>query len=55
MLRLTTVSLTIKEVHIGMNNADKEGTTAMVKKYRNLLKKYRIAMRRNVLFDRWGT
>ena len=26
-------------VHIGMNNADKEGTTAIVKKYRNLLKK----------------
>ena len=26
-------------VHIGTNNADKEGTTAIVKKYRNLLKK----------------
>ena len=26
-------------VHIGKNNADKEGTTAIVKKYRNLLKK----------------
>ena len=26
-------------VHIGSNNADKEGTTAIVKKYRNLLKK----------------
>ena len=25
-------------VHIGTNNADKEGTTAIVKKYRNLLK-----------------
>ncbi len=26
-------------VHIGTNNADKEGTTAIVDKYRNLLKK----------------
>ena len=26
-------------VHVGTNNADKEGTTAIVKKYRNLLKK----------------
>ena len=26
-------------VHIGSNNIDKEGTTAIVKKYRNLLKK----------------
>ena len=26
-------------VHIGTNNADKEGTTVIVKKYRNLLKK----------------
>ena len=26
-------------VHIGTNNADKEGTTAIVTKYRNLLKK----------------
>ena len=26
-------------VHIGTNNTDKEGTTAIVKKYRNLLKK----------------
>ena len=26
-------------VHIGSNNADKEGTTAIVEKYRNLLKK----------------
>ena len=26
-------------VHIGTNNADKEGTTAIVEKYRNLLKK----------------
>ena len=26
-------------VYIGTNNADKEGTTAIVKKYRNLLKK----------------
>ena len=26
-------------VHIGTNNADKEGTTAIVKKYRYLLKK----------------
>ena len=26
-------------VHIATNNADKEGTTAIVKKYRNLLKK----------------
>ena len=26
-------------VHVGTNNADKEGTTAMVDKYRNLLKK----------------
>ena len=26
-------------VHVGMNNADKEGTTAIVEKYMNLLKK----------------
>ena len=26
-------------IHIGTNNADKEGTTAIVEKYRNLLKK----------------
>ena len=26
-------------VHIGTNNTDKEGTTAIVEKYRNLLKK----------------
>ena len=26
-------------VHIGINKADKEGTTAIVEKYRNLLKK----------------
>ena len=26
-------------VHVGMNNADKEGTTAIVDKYMNLLKK----------------
>ena len=26
-------------VHIGTNNADKEGTTEIVEKYRNLLKK----------------
>ena len=26
-------------VHVGTNNADKEGTTAIVDKYRNLLKK----------------
>ena len=26
-------------VHVGTNNADKEGTTAMVEKYRHLLKK----------------
>ena len=26
-------------VHVGTNNADKEGTTAIVEKYRNLLKK----------------
>ena len=26
-------------VHVGTNNADKEGTTAMVKKYRDLLKR----------------
>ena len=26
-------------VHIGTNNADKEGTTAILEKYRNLLKK----------------
>ena len=25
-------------VHIGTNNADKEGTTAIVEKYKNLLK-----------------
>ena len=26
-------------VHVGTNNADKEGTTSIVEKYRNLLKK----------------
>ena len=26
-------------VHIGTNNADKEGSTAILEKYRNLLKK----------------
>ena len=26
-------------VHVGTNNADKEGTTAIVKNYRDLLKK----------------
>ena len=26
-------------VHVGTNNADKEGTTAILEKYRNLLKK----------------
>ena len=26
-------------VHVGTNNTDKEGTTAIVEKYRNLLKK----------------
>ena len=26
-------------VHVGMNNTDKEGTTAIVEKYRKLLKK----------------
>ncbi len=26
-------------LHVGTNNADKEGTTAIVEKYRNLLKK----------------
>ena len=26
-------------VHVGTNNADKEGTAAIVEKYRNLLKK----------------
>ena len=26
-------------VHIGTNNRDKEGTTAIVEKYRNLMKK----------------
>ena len=31
-------------VHIGTNNADKEGTTAIVEKYRNLLKKTKQAM-----------
>ena len=31
-------------VHIGTNNADKEGTIAIVEKYRNLLKKAKQAM-----------
>ena len=31
-------------VHIGTNNTDKEGTTAIVKKYRNLLRKTKEAM-----------
>ena len=26
-------------VHVGTNNADKEGTTAILQKYRNILKK----------------
>ena len=30
-------------VHIGVNNTDKEGTTAIVKKYRNLLNKMKEA------------
>ena len=31
-------------IHIGTNNADKEGTTAIVEKYRSLLKKTKQAM-----------
>ena len=34
----------ILPVNIGTNNADREGTTAIVKKYRNLLKKTKEAM-----------
>ncbi len=30
-------------VHVGTNNADKEGTTAIIEKYRNLLKKMKQA------------
>ncbi len=30
-------------VHVGTNNADKEGTTAIVEKYRNLLNKIKKA------------
>ena len=38
-------------VHIGTSNADKEGTTATVKKYRNLLKKTKEANDRQIILS----
>ena len=38
-------------VHIGTNNADKEGTTAIVEKYRNLLKKTKQARVGQIIFS----
>ncbi len=39
-------------VHIGTNNADKEGTTAIVEKYRNLLKKTKQARVGQIILSR---
>ena len=38
-------------VHIGTNNADKEGTTAIVEKYRNLLKKTKQARAGHIILS----
>ena len=38
-------------VHVGTNNADKEGTTAIVEKYRNLLKKTKQATLGNIIIS----
>ena len=38
-------------VHVGTNNADKEGTTAIVDKYRNLLKKTKEARVRQIILS----
>ena len=38
-------------VHIGTNNADKEGTTAIVEKYRSLLKKKKQARVRQIILS----
>ena len=38
-------------VHIGTNNADKEGTTAKVEKYRSLLKKTKQATVGQIILD----
>ena len=38
-------------VHVGTNNADKEGTTAIVDKYRNLLKKTKEARARQIILS----
>ena len=36
-------------VHVGTNNTDKEGTTAIVEKYRNLLKNMKQARADNLI------
>ena len=38
-------------VHIGTNNADKEGTTAIVEKYRNLLNQTKQARVGQIIFQ----
>ena len=38
-------------VHVGTNNADKEGTTPIVEKYRNLLKKTKQAIVRQIILS----
>ena len=38
-------------VHVGTNNVDKEGTTAIVEKYRNLLKKTKQASVRQIILS----
>ena len=39
-------------VHVGTNNTDKEGTTAIVEKYRKLLKKTKQARLGQIIFQR---
>ena len=39
-------------IHIGTNNADKEGTTAIVEKYRNILKKTKQARVGQIILSR---
>ena len=38
-------------VHVGTNNADKEGTTAIVEKYKNLLKMTKQARAGQIILD----
>ena len=40
-------------VHVGTNNADKEGTTAIGDKYRNLLKKTKEARVGQIILSVW--